>query len=65
MIPNNILNMIRQFNPDIPFNNIKTPDDLAQFLLNTGRVNQSQVNQAKQMWNRQDIRQMIQSKFPL
>jgi hypothetical protein len=35
---------------------IKTPDEMAQFLLNTGRVNQAQVNQAKQMWNQQFMR---------
>jgi hypothetical protein len=32
---------------------IKTPNDFAQYLLNTGRVNQYQVNQAKQMWDKQ------------
>ena len=33
--------------------NIRTPNDLAQYLLNTGRVTQDQVNQAKQMWDKQ------------
>jgi hypothetical protein len=42
----------------------KTPDDLAQMLLTSGRVNQAQVNQAKQMWEQPNVRQMIQSKFP-
>jgi hypothetical protein len=35
---------------------IKTPDEMAQFLLNSGRVNQAQVNQAKQIWNQQFMR---------
>ena len=46
------------------FQNIESPDELAQKLLNSGRVNQAQVNQAKQMWNQQpNIRQMIQNRF--
>ena len=64
MIPNNILNMISKFNPNIKeLQNINTPDGVAQFLLNSGKVNQAQVNQAKQLWNQPNIRQMIQSKY--
>lgn len=64
MIPNNILNMISQFNPNMKeLQNINTPDEAAQFLLNSGKVNQAQVNRAKQLWNQPNIRQMIQSKY--
>ncbi len=47
------------------FQNIESPDELAQKLLNSGRVNQAQVNQAKQMWNQPNVRQMIQNRFKL
>ena len=64
MIPNNILNIISRFNPDISaLQNIKTPDDLAQYLLNTGRVSQAQVNRAKQMWNNPQVRQEINNRY--
>jgi hypothetical protein len=65
MIPENIFQVITQLNPALKtMQNIKTPDEMAQYLLNSGKVNQSQVNQAKQMWNNQpDIRQMIQNRF--
>jgi hypothetical protein len=45
-------------------NEAKSPDELAQMLLNSGKVNQAQVNQARQMWNQPNIRQMIANKFP-
>ena len=61
MIPNNILQMLPQGLQGIQ--NINTPDELAQILLNSGKVNQSQVIQAKQMWNQPNIRQMVQNKF--
>lgn len=61
MIPNNILQMLPQGLQGIQ--NIQTPDELAQILLNSGKVNQSQVIQAKQMWNQPNIRQMVQNKF--
>lgn len=32
---------------------INTPEEMAQFLLNSGKVTQAQVNQARQMWNNQ------------
>lgn len=65
MMPNNILQILSQFMPNIQqFQDINSPDELAQKLLNSGRVNQAQVNQAKQMWNQQpNIRQMIQNRF--
>lgn len=61
MIPNNILQMLPKGMQEIQ--NVQTPDDLAQMLLNSGKVNQSQVIQAKQMWNQPNIRQMIQNRF--
>lgn len=65
MIPNNVWNIVSKFVPNMgQFQNAKTPDELAQMLLNSGRVNQAQVNQARQMWNQQpNIRQMIQQKY--
>lgn len=65
MMPNSVLQILSQFMPNVQqFQNIESPDELAQKLLNSGRVNQAQVNQAKQMWNQQpNIRQMIQNRF--
>lgn len=64
MIPNNILNLLGNFMPNMnQLQNIKTPDQMAQMLLNSGKVNQQQVNQARQMWNQPNIRQMIQNKY--
>lgn len=53
-MPNNIMDLLRRanINPN-EIRGIKTPDEMAQFLLNSGKVNQAQVNQAKQMWNQQ------------
>lgn len=65
MIPSNILQIISSINPRINgIDKAQTPDEAAQILLNSGRVNQAQVNQAKQMWEQPNVRQMIQSKFP-
>ena len=64
MIPNNILQIINQIIPNLPnVQNINSPDEFAQVLLNSGKINQAQVNQAKQMWNQPNIRQMVQNKF--
>lgn len=64
MIPNNIMQMISRMNPDMnALQNIKTPDDMAQYLLNSGKVSQAQVNQAKQMWSNPQVQQMINSKY--
>ena len=63
MIPNLIMNMISKI-PNIGnLQNINTPDELAQMLLNSGKVNQAQVNQAKQMWNNPQIRQQINNQY--
>lgn len=56
-MPNNIMDLLRRVNINpAEIQGIKTPNEMAQFLLNTGRVNQAQVNQAKQMWNQQFMR---------
>lgn len=56
-MPNNIMDLLQRVNINpAEIRGIKTPDEMAQFLLNTGRVNQAQVNQAKQMWNQQFMR---------
>ena len=53
-MPNNITDLLRRVNINpSEIRGIKTPDEMAQFLLNSGKVNQAQVNQAKQMWNQQ------------
>lgn len=64
MIPNNVFQIISQINPSIVnLRNVNTPDEFAQQLLNSGRVDQSMVNRAKQMWNQPNVRQMIQNRF--
>lgn len=65
MIPNNVMQMIsKMMNPDMnALQNVKTPDDMAQYLLNSGKVSQAQVNQAKQMWNNPQVQQMINSQY--
>ena len=64
MIPNNVMQLISKINPDMNvLQNIKTPDEMAQYLLNSGKVSQAQVNQAKQMWNNPQIQQMINNKY--
>lgn len=66
MIPNSIFQIMCKINPVINnLQNMNSPDEVAQSLLNSGRVNQEQVNKAKEMWNRPDIRQMIQQKYGL
>lgn len=63
MIPNSILNLIGKNTNLGDLKGINSPDELAQRLLNSGYVNQNQVNQAKQMWNQPNVRQMIQNKY--
>lgn len=66
MMPNVIMQALNLMMPNVnlqQMQNIQSPDDMAQFLLNSGRVNQNQVNQARQMWSRPDVRQMVQNKF--
>lgn len=64
MIPNSIMQMVSKINSNIQgLQNVKSPDEMAQILLNSGVVSQEQVNKTKQMWNQPNIRQMIQSRF--
>lgn len=65
MMPNNIFQILTQIKPGLNgLQNVSNPDEAAQFLLNSGRVTQEQVNHVKQMWNNQpNIRQMIQNKY--
>lgn len=64
MIPSNVMGLLNRFFPNIGnISNINTPDDTAQFLLNTGRVNQNLVNQAKQMWGNPQIQQQINNQY--
>jgi len=65
-IPKTIMDVLNAFNPKMDvrgLQNIQTSDDMAQYLLNSGMVNQSQVNQAKQLWERPNIRQMVLNRF--
>ena len=64
MMPTNILQAISEISQNIQeLRNANTPEEAAQMLLNSGRVNQAQVNQAMQMWQNPQIRQMIQNKY--
>ena len=64
MIPNNVLNMLGRFIPNMnELQKVNTPDDLAQLLLNSGKVNQQQVNQVKEMWKNPQVQKMINSRF--
>ena len=68
MMNANLLNMIAQFrsNPmqllaqryNIP-NNISNPQDIVQYLLNTGQVSQQQVNSAMQLKNDPTIKNLF------
>ena len=62
MIPSNVLNLLAKSNPNISvFQNMQSPEEIAQYLLNTGKVTQEQVNRARQMWNNPQTRQQIQN----
>jgi hypothetical protein len=54
--------LTRRFN--LPQNvNINNPGDIIQHLLNTGQIQQSQVNQIMGMQNNPIIQQLLQRKF--
>lgn len=54
--------LARRFN--LPQNiNINNPGDIIQHLLNTGQIQQSQVNQIMGMQNNPIIQQLLQKKF--
>jgi hypothetical protein len=58
------MSMVSKLNVDMnALQNIKTPDEMAQFLLNSGKVSQAQVNQAKHMWNNPQVQQQINSRY--
>lgn len=64
MIPNSIMSFLQRINPNIAvFQNMQSPDEVAQYLLNNGKVSQAQVNQAKQLWNNPTIQQQIQNQY--
>ena len=62
MIPSNVVNIIKQFAPNVDMN-CNSPDEFAQMMLNSGRVNQQMVNQARQMWQQPNVRQMVMNRF--
>lgn len=56
--------MLSKLNPNLQgLQNVNTPDELAQLMLNNGMVRQEQVNYARQMWGQPNIRQMIQQNY--
>lgn len=64
MMPTNIFQAISGMVQNVQnLQKANTPEEAAQMLLNSGRVNQSQVNQAMQMWQNPQVRQVVQSKF--
>ena len=68
MIPNNVFEIISKIHPALRnmqnLQNVKTPDDMAQQLLNVGAVNQKQVNFIKQLWGSQpNVRQNIHNQY--
>ena len=64
MMPTNIFQAISGMTQNIQnLQKANTPEEAAQMLLNSGRVNQAQVNQAMQMWQNPQVRQMIQNKY--
>lgn len=64
MMPTNIFQAISGMAQNIQnLQKANTPEEAAQMLLNSGRVNQAQVNQAMQMWQNPQVRQMVQNKY--
>lgn len=64
MIPINVMNILAKINPNVSvLQNMQSPDEVAQYLLNNGKVSQAQVNQAKQMWSNPNIQQQIQNQY--
>ena len=67
MIPN-IIMQIMNMNPRMKqamqnMQNINSPDNMAQQLLNSGMVSQDQVNKAKQMRGQPNVRNMVLNRF--
>ena len=64
MIPNNVMNMISKLNINVrDLQNARTPDDVAQYLLNTGRVTQEQVNQSRKLWDVPQVQEQVMQRF--
>lgn len=63
MLRSNPMQILSQrFN--IPQNLINNPNDIIQHLLNTGQINQAQVNQAMSMRNNPMVQQMLGGQMP-
>lgn len=63
MLRSNPMQILSQrFN--IPQNLINNPNDIIQHLLNTGQINQAQVNQAMSMRNDPMVQQMLGGQMP-
>lgn len=63
MLRSNPMQILSQrFN--IPQNLINNPNEIIQHLLNTGQINQAQVNQAMSMRNNPMIQQMLGGQTP-
>ena len=63
MLRSNPMQILSQrFN--IPQNISNNPNDIIQHLLNTGQINQAQVNQAMSMRNDPMIQQMLGGQMP-
>lgn len=59
----NIFQLLRSVNVNpAEIKGIKSPDELAQYLLNSGKVTQEQVNQARQMWNNPQVQSYFNNK---
>lgn len=64
MIPSSVMGVINKFYPNIgQLTNVTTPDEMAQYLLDTGKVNQDLVNKSRQMWNNPQIQQHINNQY--
>ena len=62
-MPTNIFQLLRSVNVNpAEIRGIKTPDEMAQFLLNSGKVTQAQVNQVRQMWNNPQIKSLFNNR---
>ena len=62
-MPNNIFQLLKSVNVNpADLRGIKTPDEMAQFLLNSGKVTQEQVNYARQMWNNPQVQSYFNNK---
>jgi len=62
-MPTNIFQLLRSVNVNpAEIRGINNPDEMAQFLLNSGKVTQAQVNQARQMWNNPQVKSLFNNR---